>query len=293
MKATADLPRLAVCGLVLIGVACARSPTAPALIDSSSGPPRQTTFTVIDGWSRQPVVGAAVTANGLQVLADTSGQVRFPATKSSCISLDVIATGYLERRMCASAFTQEVALWPMARAEEAEATRNWIFTRDQIRGEYWSTPTLIALSPDLAARSEVAATWTAATNAITQLSQGRIKFQWVPSAPEEGLVIEAAGTPPSCSVVPPWPFELGGFCVAYDPAVYFLDRLNVRSDRLVDRSTALRALLSAVGIRAHPLPGLLNMTRPQPELAEFESKTLGMLGLRQHTVTWPDFDQIQ
>jgi len=287
---TPDVSRLAVCAIALIAVACAGSPTAPATAERTAQP-SNTTFTVIDGWSRAPVVGAVVAANGLPAVTDASGQVHFPPTKS-CVALDVTVAGYLDRRTCVAAPGQ-VTLWPVANADEAEVTRKWIFTRDQIHGDFWSAPTLITLSPDLAARPDVVATWKAATDAVTQVSQGRITFQWVPNAPEEGVLIETTGTTPSCRVMPPWPLDIGGFCIANDPDVYFLDRLKMSSDKVADPTVALRALLSAVGIRAHSLPGLMNMTRPQPELTEFERKTLGMLGLRRRTVTWPDFDQMQ
>jgi hypothetical protein len=184
-------------------------------------------------------------------------------------------------------------LWPVANADESEATRTWIFNNDRIGGDYWSAPTHIALGPELSARAGIAETWSAATDAISEVTQGRIRFQWVTSAPEEGLLVVAAGAPVSCSVVPPWSFEIGGFCMKYDPSVYYLDRLQVSPDRLADRSTALRALLSAVGIRAHSLRGLMNMTRPESDFSEYERKTLGMLGLRPRTVMWPDYDQIQ
>lgn len=282
-----DIPRLTACGLALIAVACGASPTAPGAAERTAQA-SEATFTVIDGWSRAPVVGAVVAANGLPAVTDAAGQVHFPATKS-CLTLDVTVAGYLERRTCVA--PGPVTLWPVANAEEAEVTRQWIFTRDQIHGDFWSTPTLITLSPELAARAEVAATWKAATDLVTQVTQGRITFQWVPNAPEEGVLIETAGAIPSCRVTP-WPVDIGGFCIAYDPDVYYLDRLRMSSDKVADPTAALRALLSAVGIRAHSLPGLMNTTRPQPELTEFERKTLGMLGIRRRTVTWPDFDQM-
>ena len=103
-------------------------------------------------------------------------------------------------------------------------------------------------------------------------------------------MIEGAATAPTCAPVQPWLFEVSGFCVDYDPAVYFLDHLRVRSDLLTDRSTIMRAVLSSIGIRTHSLPGLLNATRPQSELTEFERKTLGMLGQRRGTISWPDLD---
>jgi hypothetical protein len=251
------------------------------------------TFTIINGWSREPVAGAAVTANGLEAATDTSGQVQFPATPSSCLTIGVTADGFLDRRTCGSANARQITLWPVANADEREVTRRWIFNNDRISGDSWSVPTQIALGPEVAARAGVAETWRTAADAISEVSQGRIRFQWVPGAPEEGILIVAAETPVSCSAVPPWPFEIGGFCVTYDPNVYYLDRLQVSPDRLTDRSMALRALLSEVGIRTHSLSGLMNMARPESAFSEYERRTLGMLGLRPRTVIWPDYDQLQ
>ena len=127
------------------------------------------------------------------------------------------------------------------------------------------------------------------------MSGRRIRFAWVTSEPEEGIVLEQAATPPSCSVPPPWAYEIAGFCRQYDPrtAYYFLDRLQVAPGRLADAQTALRALLSEAGIRTHTLPGLMNATRPDAGFSDFERKTLGMLGFRPLTVIWPDYDQGQ
>lgn len=288
------LRRLGAFGLVLAVVSCGRSPTAPGGSSTTSDHVgAQTTFTIVNGWSREPVAGATVTANGGDVLTDASGHVQFSATGSSCVTMTVRAGSFLERRTCASASGGQITLWPVANADESDVTRRWIFRNDQISREYWSAPVRIALGPELAARAGVAETWSAAADAISQVSQGRIRFQWVTSAPDEGAFIVAADTSLSCSLAPPWPFEIGGFCVKYDDNVYALDRLQVSADRLTDRSTALRALLTEVGIKGHDLSGLMSITRPETDFSEYERKTLGMLGLRPRTVVWPDYDQIQ
>lgn len=291
MSAMALLSRLMAFGLIVIVVACGHSPAAPGQLPVSTDSAGQTTFTISSGETAQPVVGAAVTANGTQALTDDAGQVRFPATSSNCAVMDVKAAGFLDRRTCGSSIDRQITLWPIANADEEEDTRRWIFYDDRIDSGWLATQ--IALAPELAARSDVAETWRAAADTLDLVSRGRIKFQWVTSAPDEGLVLEAAVTPLSCSVAPPWPYEIGGFCVKYDPSVYYLDRLRVAPERLTDPVTALRALLSAVGIKAHSLPGLLNAARPENELSGFERKTLGMLGLRRRTVIWPDDDHIQ
>ena len=285
--------RLVAFGLGLVVVACGRSPTTPSASSTTpAGVTSPTTFTIVSGWSREPVAGATVTANGGDVLTDASGQVRFPATPSNCLTITVRAVGFLERRTCALAAVPQITLWPVANADESDATRKWIFSNDRMLAAYWSVPTRVALGPVLATRAGIAEAWSAAADAISQVSQGRIRFEWVTSAPDEGAVIEAAGAQPSCSAAP-WPFEVGGFCVKYDPDVYYLDRLQVSPDRLTDRSTALRALLTEVGVRTHSLSGLMNMTRPESDFSDYERKTFGMLGIRPRTVLWPDYDQIQ
>lgn len=281
--------RIAALGLVVAGTACGRSATAPTPASPTSGPfAGQTTYIVVNGWSREPVAGATVTANGGDVLTDASGQVQFQGPASDCLTITVRATGFLERRTCGT-YGREITLWP-ATDDEREATHRWIFDHDQISGEHWSVPIDIALAPELAARADIVEAWRGATDAITEVSQRRIRFQWVTTAPEEGLLVVAGDAPLSCSVAPPWPIEVGGFCVRYDPHVYYLDRLQVSPERLTDRGTAMRALLSGVGIRAHSLSGLMSATRPESDLSEYERGTLGMLGLRPRTVMWPDFD---
>jgi len=293
MKATTLLSHLAAFGLVVAVPACGRSPTAPGQPTGSIHSAGQMTFVIFDGWSQLPVPGAAVIANGTQALTDDAGQVQFPATPSGCVVIDVKATGFLDRRTCGSSLVRQISLWPVANADEGEVTRKWVFDNDRIDPGYWSAPIQIAIVPELAARADVAQIWAAAADTIESVSRGRIRFNWVTRAPEEGLVLEAAAMPLSCSVAPPWRYEIAGFCVKYDASVYLLNRLQVAPERLADSQTALRALLSAVGIKAHTLPGLMNAARPDADLSVFERKTLGMVGLRLRTVTWPDYDQVQ
>jgi hypothetical protein len=280
--------RLVALALALSAVACGRSQTG--LVQPT--PTGETTFLILDGWSQLPVVGAAVTVNGTQAVTDGAGKVRFPASTSNCVVIDVKATGFLDRRTCGSSIAPQITLWPVANADEGEATRNWIFFRDHLDRERWADPFEIALGPELATRADVAQVWRAATDTIQSASRGRIKFQWVTHAPGD-VVVEAAVMPLSCSVAPPWPYEIGGFCVTYDPVVYFLDRLRVAPERLADPTTALRALLTKIGISTHTLPGLMNATRPEADFSDFERKTLGMVGIRLRTVTWPDDDSTQ
>lgn len=165
MSAMALLSRLVAFGLIVIVVACGHSPAAPGPRSGSTGPKGETTFTISSGETAEPVVGAAVTANGTQALTDDAGQVRFPATSSRCVVIDVKAAGFLDRRTCGSSIDRQITLWPIANANEEEETRRWIFDNDRIDAGHWLGPTQIALAPELAARADVAETWRAAADA--------------------------------------------------------------------------------------------------------------------------------
>ncbi len=63
---------------------------------------------------------------------------------------------------------------------------------------------------------------------------------------------------------------------------------------IADESVALRALLFELGLRPHPLPGLMNISQPANTLSEFETRTLHMMSLRVRRypqwVSWPDVE---
>lgn len=281
MKDNAGAAVFRLAGLLVFASACGSSPTAPGSV--------QTTFTVTNGWTREPVAGATVSAgDGMVAHTDASGRLQLRKT-GSCLTVAVHATGFLERRTCTAS---EVTLWPIADAQEMEATRTAAFYHDQLRAEWWSVPFDVTFATELRARGDVQETWVAAAYEIAQLTGGRISFRFVESV-GEGYIIAPASFPTVCSDGPRWPIETGGFCTEQTPG-YFVDQIIVLPGRLTDRSVALRALLSVVGgIIPHSLPGLMNTSRPDSELSAFERKTLHMIGLRRSVnVEWPDFDQI-
>jgi hypothetical protein len=76
-------------------------------------------------------------------------------------------------------------------------------------------------------------------------------------------------------------------------AAYFVSNAAIDPRAATRRDVALRVLLDAYALAPHPLPGLMNATRPATELSEFERKTLHMMSLRWGTeVRWPDFDKL-
>ena len=78
------------------------------------------TYTVLDGWTREPVAGAVVNANGEQTRTDAAGHVRLFTTPPHCLRVQVLAPGFLERNACA---LPEITLWPIANSDDREATR--------------------------------------------------------------------------------------------------------------------------------------------------------------------------
>ena len=277
--------RIAWCVLLALANGCGDPPTGPARIP---GPvrPVETTFTVSNGWTREPVAGARVSANDTQLVTDSAGQVRLMKGER-CVTVEVVASGFLERRTCAMS---EITLWPVADAAEREATRLAAFSNSIRYGGGWNGPVQVMLSPELRLREDVVQTWRGAANEIRQLTLGRYNFLFVAETPDPGYIIAEASSPPVCDFRLQWPLETSGFCTEY--ADYSFLIFHVVAARLTDGSVALRALLtSPVGMGSHPAPGLLNSGRPDQNLSEFERKTLHMIGLRKGVdVQWPDFD---
>ena len=295
MNARAVLFRVAGYALLVFASACGDQPTGPARSPGPSpipGPPPgpaepvETTFTVTNGWTGQPVAGATVSANGAQVVTNAAGQIRL-MKGDGCVTVEIVASGFLERRTCA---TSEITLWPISDAAERAATRLF-FVKDEIRKDWRHLPTAVMFALELRTRDDVVDTWTAAADEIDVLTARRFSFEFVETIPEYLLVIAPATLPPVCSLAPPWPIDTGGFCVQYTSA-YYVDNINVPPDRLTYESIARRALLSVgTWLQPHSAPGLLNKDRPDHQLSEFERKTLHMIGLRKGVdVQWPDFD---
>ena len=186
----------------------------------------------------------------------------------------------------------EITLWPVADAAEREATRSAAFYADRRFGGTSAVFNELVLSSELRDRADVVEAWAAAGDEIRELTLGRYNFAFVSALEEVGNIIAASNSPLDCGPYSFWPFERSGFCEQVTPE-YFIGRLVVAFDRLVDGSVALRALLSGTRLmRPHPMPGLLNSTVPTRELSTFERKTLHMIGLRGGTIVWPDFEEV-
>jgi hypothetical protein len=231
-----------------------------------------------------------VSANGTQEVTDSAGQVRLPKT-STCLRVEVKASGFLERRTCSHS---AITLWPVANEEEREATRSMAFRDDRLQAGWLA---VVSVTEELGKRPEVVQTWTSAANEIERLTSDRMSFSFVEPFPRDypdgGPIIGPAAATPDCHPgLSRWPIETGGFCGQWSPEHdNYVLRLNVLPDRLTDSSVAVRALLvGARGMSPHAMPGLMNRNRPDRELSTFERKTLHMIALRYGQVRWPDLD---
>lgn len=85
------------------------SPAGP----SATGPVE---FAVLSGETEQPVVGATVTVSGSAQTTDASGRVSFPRAPSDTAQVDVVASGYLDRRTyykpTSPQYGTRLLLWP-------------------------------------------------------------------------------------------------------------------------------------------------------------------------------------
>jgi hypothetical protein len=283
---------LVICVLLACATACGgsdttRGPAAPTTVSTPPPappppPPGEVTYTVLDGWTREPVPGAVVNANGEQTRTDAAGHVRLFTTPPHCLRVQVLALGFLERSTCA---LPEITLWPIVNSDDREATRIAAFGYgDSIT----TTGRMMPIGVNLGAyRPDVLRVWRAAADEIRELTSGGVIFSFDVVGFAEGTILVTPGSVDACAKSNLKPTETLGFC--WDPR-YWGDGYIVLQDRFEDLVVARRVLASVL-IYPHPTPGVMNQSQPSHEFSTFERKTLRMIGQRPGYVRWPDFDQ--
>jgi len=259
----------------------------------TSGAPAGTLRLVVtNGWTNAPVPQAVVAINGASVVTDEAGQFEL-VTTSACVPATVAAPGFLERRLRCLPRTEPrapVTLWPVASEDERDALKAFAFSFSRLTRP---RPELVAFSMTLADRDRVLTVWQAAL-AKRRTATPRFNGPWLTSyetEPYDGVIIVAPWRSiEDCSATAsPWPYAAGGFCLHGNNSSYFGEVFLARTDpaRVATEGMALRVMLYAAGLRPHGFPGVLNATRPDDTLSEFELRTLHMMGLRDG-VLWPD-----
>jgi hypothetical protein len=259
-------------------------PASPSPAPPPPPPPGEVTYTVLDGWTREPVPGAVVIANGENTRTDAAGQVRLMTTPPTCLRVEVLAPGFLERSTCA---LPDITLWPVLDSADREATRRAAFGWHDTLS---TTGRMIPVGVNLGAngsRPDVLQVWRAAADEIRELTQGRITFTFDVVGFLEGTILVTPGTAEHCEKSNLKPTETFGFC--WDPR-YGGDGYIVLADRFEDYVVARRVLASVL-IGLHPAPGVFNDSAPAHDFSTFERKTLWMIGQQPGHVRWPDFDQ--
>jgi len=277
---------------------CSKTPPFAPPKTERNDLPQTVTVKLVDGWTGAPVAGAQVSWTDGNAVTDESGQFAVPlAAPRLCVPLDIVASGFLERRTC---HAPTLSLWPVASDAESAATRTTAFHsyRDKLppMDQTYNTVNL-GFEIGFRDRPEVEKTWLSAAAYLKEKTNGR----WLSNVTSEvlkangyweGYRLAQATSPPSCAPPPwfTWSFKTAGFCIGFTD-LYFLFDVTVDPDRLASFDVAVRALLYTSLLEPHPLPGIMNESNPSDSLSEFELKTLHMMGLRaDKTVTWPDFD---
>jgi len=259
----------------------------------TSGAPAGTLRLVVtNGWTNAPVPQAVVAMDGASVVTDQAGQLDLVAT-SACVPATVAAPGFLERRLrCLPSATEPrapVTLWPVDSEDERAALKAIAFPYGRLTRLYLPE---VAFSVTLADRDRVVTVWQAALARLRTTNQGFNATLLTNQAGEldEGVIVAPWQSIADCSASASlWPYAAAGFCLQNYPSSYFGEIVLARTDpaRVATEGMAWRVLLYAAGLRPHGLPGVLNATRPDDTLSEFELRTLHMMGLRDG-VLWPD-----
>jgi hypothetical protein len=270
--------------------------TRPFTVVGPTAPVLSGRLTVTNGWTGAPVPQARVTLGAETLVTDDAGQFVMD-TSAPCQRTTIVAPGYLDRRLnCLPPATTSqrtvVTLWPVA--DEAERSALQVFA---FRG---SGQTLVQpyhleveIHQDMVNRDAVVAAWQRAGNTVATKTAGTATLRLEPLR-EDGALVTPWSSPANCAADTPilrWLVGVAGFCPGASIG-YFAHHLHVAPSLIDDESVALRALLFELGLRPHPLPGLMNITQPANVLSEFETRTLHMMSLRARRypqwVSWPD-----
>ncbi|MBL8138775.1 MAG: carboxypeptidase regulatory-like domain-containing protein [Acidobacteria bacterium] len=255
-------------------------------------------LTVTNGWTGAPVPQARVTLGAETVLTDAAGQFVVD-TSAPCQRTTVVASGYLDRRMnCLPPATRQgpaaVTLWPVADEAERAALQTFAFRGS---GQTLVQPFLleVEIHQDTVDRDAVVAAWQRAGNTVATKTAGTATLRLEPLR-EDGVLVTPWSSPANCAADTPilgWLVGVAGFCPGASIG-YFAHHLHVAPSLIDDESVALRALLFELGLRPHPLPGLMNIAQPADTLSDFETRTLHMMSLRVRRypqwVAWPDVE---
>jgi hypothetical protein len=285
---------------VVMGTMACGSPgdTGPFTITGPTPPAVSGRLTVTDGWTGAPVPQARVTLGAETLVTDAAGQFEV-APSAPCQRTTIVASGYLDRRMnCLPAETASprtvLTLWPVADEAERSALQMFAF-----RGSGQTLVQPYVLEVDihqaLVNRDAVVTAWQRASDTLAQKTAGTATVLLAPMR-EDGALVTPWSSPADCVTDTPileWLVGVAGFCPGARIG-YFAHHLHVEPSLVGDESVALRALLSELGLRPHPLPGLMNISHPATALSEFEIRTLHMMSLRVRRypqwVAWPDVE---
>lgn len=270
---------------------------APASVGPTPAPGfRQ--LIVTNGWTGAPVPQARVTLGAETRITDAAGQFAVD-TSAACQRTTIVASGYLDRRMnCLPPATASqrtvVTLWPVADDAERSALQTFAFRGN---GQTLVQPYLleVELHQALVNRDAVVAAWQRAGDTLAMKTAGTATLVLAPMR-EDGALVTPWSSPADCAAGTPmleWLVGVAGFCPGATIG-YFAHHLHVEPSLIDDESVALRALLVELGLRPHPLPGVMNITHPARVLSEFETRTLHMMSLRVRRypqwVAWPDVE---
>lgn len=284
--------------LVLAGTAAcgAEEDARPFTVVGPTAPVLSGRLTVTNGWTGAPVPEARVTVGAETVVTDAAGQFVVDTT-APCQRTTIVASGFLDRRMnCLPPATQiqrtVVTLWPVTDEAERSALQTFAFRGS---GQTLVQPYLleVEIHEALVNRDAVVAAWRRAGDTLARETAGTATLVLAPMR-EDGALVTPWSSPADCVADTPmlaWLVGVAGFCPGARIG-YFAHHLHIAPSLIDDESVALRALLVELGLRPHPLPGVMNITQPAPVLSEFERRTLHMLSLRVRRypqgVNWPD-----
>ena len=280
---------MALATLCVVGTGCSRqdSPTSPG---PRPGPPPPApapvagtlTLRVVSGADQTPVTGARILIGDMPYVTNGVGDVTAQASHGSPVDIDV--PGFLPRRTSVQAFSQTIALWPVANESEADAVRMMVYNFAWKETLYPPAGNeFIVTMRDTALVPADASAWGAEASAFGALFGLTYRISRFFEYDQNEVEVIFQNSAAICTPSSAW-----GFC--RQPKFPSYKIFMVDPDRRTDPAT-IRRVLASWFLGPNPLPGFMNAQAPSETLSPFEIQTIRMILQRRLPNRWPDTDR--
>jgi hypothetical protein len=191
---------------LLAGCGRDRGPSDPEPLSPPSDVPAGAVFTVVSGETGDALPAVRIVVAGREYRTDDQGRVRLDAGVAAGTPLDAVGSAYLDRlTLVRSATETRFTLWPRRSPTglDEELTRYLIYTSgaegavpgDQALERIVARSATLVVPAEVRADAAALATITEGAVRMTELTQGKVRYEVAERAPESSVPVEIVVNP--------------------------------------------------------------------------------------------------